>query len=230
VLSNVQAKALASYGAQIERFMESRWILNGFSKKGRLPSCRRGDHFTAARVAIANPKGQYMRGSIVDLMPNPVSPLLQPWPSRRFPHVGIKEVLRPLTRSEPTLPEDYITTINEYAYMGVSYTPRQCGGFSPAVAFLSAHHSCGSPALARRDSPALCGGGCPLARQSLETMTAVELWDGIQQVNDAAMMHLASLLVATTGASAGAEGLFTRVYEKWFNATATPGDHISNGL
>jgi pyruvate,water dikinase len=50
--------------------------------------------------------------------------------------------------------------------------------------------------------------------RSLEGLSAAELWAGIQEVNDAAMVHLACLLVATTGASAGSELLFTRVYEK----------------
>jgi pyruvate,water dikinase len=36
------------------------------------------------------------------------------------------------------------------------------------------------------------------------------------------MVHLASLLVATTGASAGAEGLFTRVYEKMIKRDGDP--------
>jgi pyruvate,water dikinase len=56
----------------------------------------------------------------------------------------------------------------------------------------------------------------------LEAMSTAELWAGIQEVNDAAMLHLASLLVATTGASAGAEGLFTRVYEKMIRRDGDP--------
>ena len=66
-----------------------------------------------------------MRGSIVDLMPDPLSPLFATLAIPAIARTGIKEVMRPLTRSEPVLPEDYIVTINDYAYMGVSYTPRQ---------------------------------------------------------------------------------------------------------
>jgi len=53
-------------------------------------------------------------------------------------------------------------------------------------------------------------------------MPTAELWAAIQEVNDAAMLHLASLLVATTGASAGSEGLFTRVYEKMIRREGDP--------
>jgi pyruvate,water dikinase len=58
--------------------------------------------------------------------------------------------------------------------------------------------------------------------QPLQSMPLTDLWAGIQDVNDAAMLHLASLLVATTGASAGAEGLFTQVYEKLIQRAGDP--------
>ena len=66
-----------------------------------------------------------MRGSVVDLLPDPVSPLFATLAIPAVTRVGIKEVLRPLTRSEPDLPADYIATINDYAYMGVAFTPHQ---------------------------------------------------------------------------------------------------------
>ncbi|MBM4461279.1 MAG: hypothetical protein FJ011_26570 [Chloroflexi bacterium] len=58
--------------------------------------------------------------------------------------------------------------------------------------------------------------------QPLEGMSTAELWAAIQEVDDAAMLHLASLLVATTGASAGSEMLFTRVYEKLIRRAGDP--------
>jgi pyruvate,water dikinase len=74
---------------------------------------------------LPNPKGQYMRGSVVDILPDPVSPLFATLAIPAIARVGIKEVMRPLTRSEPLLPDDYISTINDYAYMSIAYTPRQ---------------------------------------------------------------------------------------------------------
>jgi pyruvate,water dikinase len=172
---------------------------------------------------LPNPKGQYMRGSVVDLMPDPVSPLFATLAIPAISRVGIKEVLGPLTRSKPDLPDDYITTINEYAYMGVSYTPRQ-------LWWILSRMMLSFPRILREALPLWRDKIRPryvetVARwqdQSLETMSTAELWAGIQQVNDAAMVHLASLLVATTGASAGAEGLFTRVYEKMIQHDGDP--------
>ncbi|MEJ2732771.1 MAG: PEP/pyruvate-binding domain-containing protein [Anaerolineae bacterium] len=172
---------------------------------------------------LPKPKGQYMRGSIVDLMPDPLSPLFATLAIPAIARTGIKEVMRPLTRSEPVLPEDYIVTINDYAYMGVSYTPRQLWWILTRML---------------PSSPRLLREGLPFWREEirpryaatvarwqdrpLEAMPAAELWGGIQQVNDAAMLHLACLMVATTGASAGAEGLFTRVYEKMIRRDGDP--------
>ncbi|MFN2269393.1 MAG: PEP-utilizing enzyme, partial [Anaerolineae bacterium] len=74
---------------------------------------------------LPNPKGQYMHASIADLMPNPVSPLFETLAIPSIAREGVKEVLRPLTRSEPILP-DYILTINSYAYInGGAYTLRE---------------------------------------------------------------------------------------------------------
>jgi phosphohistidine swiveling domain-containing protein len=172
---------------------------------------------------LPKPKGQYMRGSIVDLMPDPLSPLFATLAIPAIARVGIKEVMRPLTRSEPALPEDYIVTINAYAYMGVAYTPREWWWIVTRMLL---------------SFPRLLREGLPLWRDEIrpryaetvarwqdrpvEAMPAAELWAGIQQVNDAAMLHLACLMVATTGASAGAEGLFTRVYEKVIERDGDP--------
>jgi pyruvate,water dikinase len=156
-------------------------------------------------------------------MPEPLSPLFATLAIPAVARVGIREVMRPLTRSEPALPEDYIVTINDYAYMGVAYTPRQWWWIVTRMLL---------------SFPRLLREGIPLWRDEirpryaetvarwqdkpLEAMRDAELWAGIREVNDAAMLHLACLMVATTGASAGAEGLFTRVYEKMVHRDGDP--------
>jgi phosphohistidine swiveling domain-containing protein len=172
---------------------------------------------------LPHPGGQYMRGSVVDIMPNPVSPLFATLGIPAISRVGMKEVLRPLTHSEPLLPDDYILTINEYAYVGASFTPRQWW-------WLLTHLVIGFVRVAR--------GALPLWRDvihpryveevarwqgaSVEAMSTADLWAAIEQLNGAAMLHVASLLMATTGASAGAEMLFTRVYNKMVRRRGDP--------
>jgi pyruvate,water dikinase len=231
VLSDEQAVELARLGVKIEKLygmpMDIEWALvdGTFSILQARPITAMPDSEAPATVEwkLPNPKGQYMRGSIVDLMPDPVSPLFATLAIPAISGVGIKEVLGPLTRSEPDLPNDYITTINEYAYMGVLFTPHQWWWILTKL-LLSFPRILREALPFWRDKirPRYEETAARWQDQSLETMSAAELWAGIQEVNNAAMMHLATLMVATTGASAGAEGLFTRVYEKMIQRGGDP--------
>ncbi len=170
-----------------------------------------------------NPKGQYMRGSMVDLLPDPVSPLFATLAIPAVSRVGIKQVLRPLTCSEPDLPGDYITTINDYLYMGVAFTPHQWWWILSRM-MLSFPRILREALPLWRDKirPHYAAAVAAWQGKPLEALSAAELWTAIQEVDDAAMLHLASLLVATTGASAGSEMLFTRVYEKLIRRPGDP--------
>ncbi len=231
VLDAARTAALVHFGTQIEAIygmpMDIEWALAGgnfYILQARPITTLPGpEAFPKIEWKLPNPKGQYMRGSIVDLLPDPVSPLFATLAIPAISRVGIKEVLQPLTRSEPILPDDYITTINEYAYMGIAYNSREWWWILSRmmVAF---------PRIIREALPLWRDKFRPrytetVARwqdRAIETLSTNELWAAIQEVNDTAMVHLASLLVATTGASAGAEGLFTRVYEKMIRRDNDP--------
>lgn len=239
VLDDNQAAELVRLGAQIERLyqmpMDIEWTLTLPSPDGResggeglaivqaRPITALPDPPVSIEWKLPNPKGQYMRGSVVDILPDPVSPLFATLAIPAVSRVGVREVMRPLTRSEPLLPDDYILTINDYAYMGVAYTPRQWWWILTRMILAF-------PRILREAIPLWRDQIRPryvatVARwqdQPLDAMPTAELWTAIQEVNDAAMLHLASLLVATTGASAGAEGLFTRVYEKMIRREGDP--------
>jgi pyruvate,water dikinase len=50
--------------------------------------------------------------------------------------------------------------------------------------------------------------------KNLANVTAPDLWRGVQEVLDAAMDFIGTIMFATAGAAAGSEGLFTRLYDK----------------
>ena len=123
VLSDEQAAELARLGVQIEDLygmpMDIEWALA--DGEFAILQARPITALPEAPVEWIrpNPKGIYMRGSVVDLMPDPLSPL--------FVTLGIPTFLRqmrPLAKrvigSEPNLGEYYLTTINTYAYMNSS--------------------------------------------------------------------------------------------------------------
>jgi phosphoenolpyruvate synthase/pyruvate phosphate dikinase len=171
---------------------------------------------------LPNPKGQYMRAGIADLMPNPVSPLFETLSVPTIARVGVKEVLRPLTRSEPRLP-DYILTINSYVYINGTYTLREWWWILTRM-MLSMPRMLREAIPLWRDKirPRYAATVERWQDRALEELSVAELWAGIQEVNDAAMLHFSSLLVATTGASAGAEMLFTNVYNKLIRRADDP--------
>jgi pyruvate,water dikinase len=171
---------------------------------------------------LPNPKGQYMRASVADFMPNPVSPLFETLSVPAIARVGVKEVMRPLTRSEPRLP-DYILTINSYVYINGTYTLREWWWILTRM-MLSMPRMLREAIPLWRDKirPRYAATVDRWQDRALEELSVTELWAGIQEVNDAAMLHFSSLLVATTGASAGSELLFTRVYNKLIRREGDP--------
>jgi pyruvate,water dikinase len=172
--------------------------------------------------ALPYPKGQYLRMSIIDLLPDVVSPLFD---SLALPALmaGVERAGQFLTRSKPVLPRDYIVTINGYAYMQSNMGAREWW-------WALAHLLPSYPRMLRTMVPYWRDEVLPLYRSiaghwgeiSPQNLAPAEQWRGILQVVDAAMFHLGTLLYATTGASAGSEALFTQVYEKMARKEGDP--------
>ena len=245
VLDDAQISELARLGAQIEALygvpqdIEWCYLPSPSGRGGQLQTVggSEGSFFIVQSRPITtlgqappaiewkrpNPKGQYMRGSIVDMMPDPLSPLFATLALPAIADVGMKEVMRPLTRSEPHLPADYVTTINDYAYMGVAFTPRQWWWILTRM-MLSFPRILreGTPLWRDTIRPRYVATAARWQDRSLDDLSLADLWAGAQEVNAAAMSHLAVLMVATTGASAGSEMLFTRVYEKLIRRAGDP--------
>jgi pyruvate,water dikinase len=244
VLSDSQAAGLAHLGLQIEDLygmpMDIEWALadgefailqarpiTALPQPAPSPA---GAEPPAAKTAsgedlvwtLPDPKGQYMRMSIIDLLPDTVSPLFD---SLAIPALlaGMVKVGRILTRSEPALPEGYVIIINSYAYMQSNFSAREWW-------WMIAHLLPSYPRMFRMMVPYWRNEALPSYQAVIgkwqgippQTLTLSELWSGIQELVVAAMDHLATLMYATTGASAGSEGLFTQVYQKMIRREGDP--------
>jgi pyruvate,water dikinase len=234
VLNDEQAAKLCQLGMRIEALygtpMDIEWTLSPhpqpFSQGERGARGEGGFHIVQARPIttlaaapiewpIPDPKGVYMRGSVVDLMPDPLSPL--------FVSLGIetmKEQMKPLgkrlTHIQPNLHDDYYTSINSYAYMNAHISPKTW----PWILFglLPSY-------------PSLLKNMVPLWRDELhpeyqafvesikdrvpEEMTPAALWQDSQEIVDATMYYVCALMFLTMGASAGSEMLLTKAYDKF---------------
>ena len=130
---------------------------------------------------------------------------------------------RRLMNTDLRMAEDYFTSINNYAYMNATFPP---GVWWWALTeFLPAY-------------PKLLRTLVPLWRDELHPeyqaivaskknsipaeMSAVELWRETQELVNAASYYVCGLMFATMGASAGSEGLLTRVYNKFVKQNGDP--------
>jgi len=226
VLSDEQAAQLTRYGVEIEELystpMDIEWTLadGDFAIVQARPVTALPE--APIEWTPPHPKGVYMRASVADLMPKILSPL--------FVSMGIpaqREQMRPLGKrllgSEPVLADDYITNINNYAYLNAAFPPKAwwwvITGMLPAY-------------------PKLFRTLVPLWRDELHPeylafaaskkdlvpaeMSVGELWHEIQEHVDAYAYYICGIMFATMGASAGSEGLLTRVYNKMAKQDGDP--------
>jgi len=169
-----------------------------------------------------DPRGIYMRTSIADLMPDPLSPLFATW---GIP--ALKEQMKPLgarlTFAEPVLQEDYFTSINQYAYMNAAFPAKAwwwiLTGMLPAYPSLLRNLA---PLWRNQLHPEYQGFVAKYQDKAPEKMTAGELWQDAQEILNAAMYYACGLMFATMGASAGSEGLLTLVYNKFAKREGDP--------
>ena len=169
-----------------------------------------------------DPKGIYMRTGVVDLMPNPLSPLYVTWAIPVLRN-QMKPLGARLGMGLPILQEDYYTSIHGYAYMNAAFPAKAwwwiITGMLPAY-----------PRLLRnlvplwRDElhPEYLASVAKYQTKNPEKMSAGELWRDAQEILTAAMYYASGLMFATMGASAGSEGLLTRVYNKFAKQQGDP--------
>jgi len=226
VLSDAQAAQLTRIGAEIEELygnpMDIEWTLA--DGKFAIVQARPVTAMPEAPLEWKrpDPKGTYMRTSVADLMPEPLSPL--------FATLGVEAqvqqmypVAKRMTHSNPVLPEDYFTSINSYAYLNSAFSPRSwwwaITGLIPAY-------------------PRLLRTLVPLWRDELHPeyqafvsckkelvpveMAVDELWHQAEEHAYRAAYYVCGLMFATMGASAGSEGLTTRLYDKLAKQNGDP--------
>ena len=130
VLTAAQAAELARIGVQIEKLydqpLDIEWALDHgrfFIVQARpitaLPKTTAGPQVTrTGEWNLPKPKGKYIRASVIELLPDPLSPL--------FATLGLPAWNKAMYRFAQavgmgTLVSDMLTTINGYAFYDLSY-------------------------------------------------------------------------------------------------------------
>ncbi|MDI7274593.1 MAG: PEP/pyruvate-binding domain-containing protein [Anaerolineae bacterium] len=228
VLDDPAAARLTGLGVRIEelygRPMDVEWALAGGEfaiVQARPITALPEPAALAIDWSVRSPKDRYMRVSICELMPHPLSPLFATLGLSALER-GINEMAEDLTRMPRDVLSGLLQTVNGYAYQYVSFTGRQwwmlLTRMVPRMPRLMRHGVAywQNVAHPRYEQTVARWSGRPL-----QEMTVTELFAGFREVLDAFAHHVGALMGSTMGPAAGSEGLFTRIYEK---LVMRPGD------
>jgi pyruvate,water dikinase len=171
---------------------------------------------------LPDPDGHYMRASLIDLMPDPLTPLFA---SLALPAIGegLKNTLDQMIGGSLSLADSYLVTINDYAYMTASFTAGDLWwGLVKMVPKLprllkNAARHWEEVALPRyQESVATWGETHP------EAIGAGELLERARELTYAMGRYATTLQVDTLGIAAGTEKVFTTVYDKLIKRAGDP--------
>jgi pyruvate,water dikinase len=231
VLDDAEAADLVQLGVQIEALYgnprDIEWALadGKFAIVQARPITALPEPMTEppAEWPLPDPDGTYMRGSIIDLMPDPLTPLFK---SMALPAIGkgIRQSLDDLIGGVP--PEfllNYVVTINDYAYLNAAFTGKDLWWalirMMPAMPRLLTHAAQHWEEVAH---PRYVEAVEAWGNKRLDTMEPRELWKGANVLTEAMGHYLTTLQVDTLGIGAGTEMLFTNVYEKLIQREGDP--------
>jgi phosphohistidine swiveling domain-containing protein len=171
---------------------------------------------------LPEPKGRYMRASIVDMMPDPLSPLFATMGTSIY-NRAIFDMMVDLSGKEAAFPRNVILPIHDYAYMQVNFSAKEWWAMLVKLFPGIYKGISGGPQHFREVAlPAYLEKVDRLSQTPVSELSAQQIWDDAQELTRAAMDHLAILQVDTLGAAAGSEGLFTMVYNRFFKDEDDP--------
>jgi pyruvate,water dikinase len=172
---------------------------------------------------MPDPKGPYMRGSIADFMPDPLTPLFSTMAVPAI-NAGMRRTMMEAFHGRaPGLLDNYLTTINDYAYLYVSIGCRDwiwvLFRMGPAIPRLLRNGERHWRQVAR---PRYAEVVSRWRDQRPQELPASELLSGAGELTAAMADYLTTLQVDAIGAAAGSEGLLTAIYDKLIRREGDP--------
>jgi phosphohistidine swiveling domain-containing protein len=221
VLSRRQAADLVRLGDRVERMYGVPMDIEWARRDGKFHLLQARPITTLPKQEgppvvweLPDPKGKYIRMSIVELLPGPLSPLFSSMGIRFFIE-GNKVMAKDMFGSASVIPENYLLEIGGFAYMKVSYTP---GEWWAMLRYMVPN----MPGMLGKGIPYWRNVGLPkyqdaIARwegKSLPDLSAGDLLAGARDITNGYAVHIGALMASTMGPSAGSEGMFTQVYNR----------------
>jgi len=230
-LENADLKALAHLGVEIEALygmpMDIEWALcdGKFAIVQARPVTALPDAIIPPpdEWQLPNPKARYMRTSIVDFMPDPLSPLFATMGLAAYNQGVYRMLCEVMALERSSFPEETLITIHDYAYLQVDFPAKVwwelLSRLTPRLIKLIRN----GPNHFREEAlPQYQRKVTSLDKKLVAGMTGTEIWQDAHRLIYDAVYYLSILQVDTLGASAGSEGLFTSIYNRFYNQNGFP--------
>jgi pyruvate,water dikinase len=157
-------------------------------------------------------KGPFMRGSIVDFMPDPLSPLFSTLGRSRY-NASFQRLVEWFARDRKTRMFSLVT-INGYGYMSVDIDLRSGLKIAAVMTRLPQLVRLAVPRWRDEAVPRYAATVARWQARRLPDVPASELLTGAYEILDVAMDHLTTLQGGIMGIAGSAEATFSGVYDK----------------
>jgi phosphohistidine swiveling domain-containing protein len=229
-LDDEAARRLVQLGMQIEsmfhRPVDIEWTyLNGefaIVQARPVAALPEGPALPRLDWSVPNPKARYLRASIVELLPDPLSPLFATL-GRRYISQGTQRLICSLGGSKDGSSEEWLNVLNGYAYLTYRFTPSQ---FWKMLIHIPAKF----PKLLRsaeqrwreQARPAYIQAVQSWEAMHLKDLSAAEILRGVNDLLDRAVNHYTTLQSGVIPAAGVSEALFNGFYNRFVRRKEDP--------
>ena len=230
VLDDAAAARLVQIGVQIEemfhRPVDIEWTyLNGeFAIVQARPVTAHPEVPTTARFdwKVPDPKARYLRASIVELLPDPLSPLFATLGCRTISQ-GMQRLVGQLTGSIERPPEYKLTTLNGYAYLVLRFKPGQYWRLIKHIPFkVSGLLSNSEQRWREQARPAYVQAVQRWEVKPLNELSAAEILAGVNEILDRAVDHYTTLQSGLIPSAGLSEMMFNSFYNRFIRRKEDP--------
>jgi pyruvate,water dikinase len=170
---------------------------------------------------LPDPKGMYLRNNIVELMPDPLTPLFGTL-GRAAINAGMQRAMTAIG-GQNILPPEVIVTINDYAYYNGTFTPGQIGRILlSSVGFVSYMFRDAEQRWRDEAYPHYVAVLERWQSKRWREFPAVVILSGVREIMDAVIDHYMALLAGVIPIAWVSEGLLTGVYDRLLKQSDDP--------
>ncbi len=171
---------------------------------------------------LPEPKGQYLRGSSAELLPDPMSPLFETMGIEALDR-GTRQLMGSITGLPPEETARIMYTINGYAFMSTQYTKKQWFlMFTRGTIAIFKHIKHGADRWQEEMRPRYQTSLDRWQAKPVQELSAAALWQGAQELTQRGMETYNTLQAGIIPASTTSETVFTKVYEKFIRGESDP--------